>query len=165
MGREQEFRRALPSEHHAAVFDVIAGTWVSVPVAVAYYRACEELGLSNEEQVDNGRSVGVQIRGTFAGTLVHMSKEVGFGPWNLIPAMPRLWGRIFDGSTLRGWKLGPKEARVEVSGMALADLRYFRNALRGQVMGMLDLACTRSYVNAWGGTFPPGTYSLRLQWA
>jgi len=165
MGRDDDYRAALPPEHHAAIFEAVAGTWVDVPVAMAHYHACDELGLTGEEQVDVGRTVGRQLRGTLAGTIVHMSKEMGVEPWTVIPTMPRVWNRAFDGSALKGWKLGPKEARFDVVGLPLVDVRYFRNALRGQCMGMMDLFCTRSYVHARGATFEPGTYSVRLQWA
>jgi hypothetical protein len=136
-----------------------------VDVALAHYKACEDLGLTSEEQVEVGRTVGLQLRGTLAGTVVHMSKEVGVDPWTVIPTMPRFWGRIFDGATLHGWKLGPKEVRLQTTDMPLVDLRYFRNALRGQVMGMMDLFCTRSYANPLATKFEPGTYSFRVQWA
>ena len=165
MGRDGDYRRALPPEHHAAIFEAVAGTWVSVRVAIAHYQACESLGLTNDAQIEIGRTVGMQIRGTLAGTLVNMSKEVGVSPWSVIPTMPRVWSRVFDGSTITGWKTGPKEARLEAVGSPLLDVRYFRNALRGQCMGMLDLFCSRSYAHARQGSFEPGTYSIQLQWA
>jgi hypothetical protein len=86
-------------------------------------------------------------------------------PWTVIPTMPRFWGRIFDGSALVGWKLGPKEVRIDAVRTPLVDVRYFRNALRGQCMGLMDLFCTRSYVNARAVSLEPGTFSVRLQWA
>jgi len=165
MGRDDDYRRALPREHHAAIVNAVAGTWVDVDVALAHYVACEGLGLSSEEQVEVGRNVGLKLRGTLAGTIVHMSKEVGVDPWTVIPTMPRLWSRVFEGSAILGWRLGPKEARIDAVGMPIVDVRYFRNALRGQCMGMMDLFCTRSYANARSAQFEPGTYSLRLQWA
>ena len=165
MGRDDDYKRALPPEHHATVFGAVAGTWVGVDVALAHYHACESLGLSSEAQVEVGRTVGTTLRGTLAGTIVTMSKEAGVSPWTVIPTMPRFWGRAFEGSAIFGWKLGPKEARFDIQGMALIDVRYFRNALRGQCMGLLDLFCTRSYANARAAHFEPGTYSLRVQWA
>jgi hypothetical protein len=32
-------------------------------------------------------------------------------------------------------------------------------------MGMLDLFCTRTYVNSVKGEFAAGAHSLRVQWA
>jgi hypothetical protein len=165
LGRFDDYKRALPPEYHGPILDAVAGNWIGVDVAVAHYRACEALGLSAEEQVEVGRTVGTQLRGTLAGTIVTMSKEVGVDVWTVLPVMPRYWGRIFEGGSLFGWKLGPKEIRLTTTGMALVDVRYFRNALRGQVMGMLDLFCSRTYANPLGTRFEPGTFSMRVQWA
>jgi hypothetical protein len=164
MGRADDYLRALPPDHHATIVGAVAGTWIDVDIALAHYNACEALGLSNEAQVDVGRTVGAQVRGTFAGTVVRLSKEAGITPWSVVPAFPRLWTRGFEGSAVLGWKLGPKECRLDTVGNPLADIRYFRNALRGQCMGMLDLFCSRSYAHPRLAHFEPGTYSMRVQW-
>jgi hypothetical protein len=166
MGRETDYLRALPREHHAAIVDAVAGTWVGLEAALAHYEAFESLDLSTDAQVDVGRAIGQRIRETlFGAMLVGLSKSVGATPWTVIPTVPRLWPRIFDGSSIGIWKLGPKEARLDVEGMPVIDVRYFRNALRGHIMGMLDLFCTRTYVTSVNGQFAPGAHSLRVQWA
>lgn len=165
MGRDDDYRLALAPEYHATILSAVAGTWVAVDVVLAHYRACEALGLSADAQVEVGRTVGRQVRGTLAGTLVHMSKQVGVAPWTVLPTLPRFWSRVFDGGAILDWRLGPKEVRIDAVKMPLFDFDYFRNACRGQVMGLMDLFCTRSYVTARGTSFQPGTYSVRVQWA
>jgi hypothetical protein len=165
LGREGEYLRALPREHHQGITGAVAGTWVEVDLAMAHYLACESLGLSTEAQVDIGRTVGAQIRGMLFGTIVFLSKEAGVSPWSMLPAVPRLWPRLFDGTGISLWKLGPKETRLNVHGLPLLEVPYFRNGLRGQIMGMLDLFCTRTYVTAGTPNAGTGTASLRIQWA
>jgi hypothetical protein len=165
LGRDGEYKTALPLQHHGTILEAVAGTWVELDVAVAHYRACDTLGLTPEQQVDIGRGVGQNLRGTLAGTVVQMSKKAGLEPWTVIETMPRFWGRLFEGSAIVGWKIGPKDVRIDTLQMPLVDFAYFRNALRGQLMGMVDLFCTRSFANPSSTRFSPGTYSLRVQWA
>ncbi len=164
IGREEDYLRALPLEHRATITGAVAGTWLEIAPAMAHYRACDSLGLTPDAQVDIGRTVGAQIRGTLFGTIVNLSKEAGVTPWAVLPAVPRWWPRVFEGSYISIWKLGPKDSRLDVSGLPFVDVPYFFNALRGQIMGMLDLFCTRTYVNA-RGHFGPGAASMRIQWA
>ena len=165
LGRERDYLAALPAEHHAPITGAVAGTWVPVDVAIAHYDACEKLGLSVESQVEVGKGVGSQIRGTFFGTVMNLSKEVGVTPWSVIPSIPRLWPRLFDGSAIAISTQGPKEIRMDVTGLPLVDIPYFRNALRGQAMGMLDLFCRKTFASVYNGRFAPGSTSLRIQWA
>ncbi len=165
MGRAEAYLRALPQEHHAPIIAAVAGSWVAVDSAIAHYQACEALGLESDEQVDIGRTVGAQVRGTLFGTIVYLSKEVGATPWSVFPSVPRLWPRLFDGSAIAIWNLGPKEARLDITGLPLVDVPYFCNALRGQIMGMLDLFCTRTYVTTSPRNVRPGVRSMRIQWA
>jgi hypothetical protein len=164
MGREPDYLRRLPDIHRRAILESVAGTWLAVDVAVAHYEACEALGLTDEQQVDVGRVVGTRLRGTLLGTVVRMAKEGGVTPWAVIPHFARFWSRLFEGSALLGWKAGPKEARIECAAMPLVDIRYFRNALRGQAQGILDLFCQRSYVTQIPGRSRGGWMGLRLQW-
>jgi hypothetical protein len=165
IGRQADYLSALPKAHHATILDAVVGTWIDVATAIAHYGACDALGLSNEELVEVGRKVGDTIRGTLAGTLVHLSKEVGIDPWNALPVMPRLWPRVFDGGAITGWKRGPKEVRVDLTGSPIFESRYFRNAFRGQIMGMMELFCSKAYVGPRPGRSEPGAYSVRVQWA
>jgi hypothetical protein len=165
MGREADYVAALEPGRHATVLELVAGTWADLDLALAHYRACETLGLSDAAQIDIGRTVGRNIRETVAGTLFRATREMGFTPWTMLEAVPRFWHRMFDGSTVSCWRTGPKDALLEARGLPLLDVRYFRNALRGQIMGGADLFCTRSFTSPRGTSHAPGSWALRLQWA
>ena len=166
LGRMDDYQRALPPEHHAAILEAIPGNWMPVEIALAHYQACDSLGYSHTAMVDIGRRVGDRLRGTLLGTAVRLSKKVGVTPWSVLPLIPRFWTRLFDGSGMVGWRLGPKEARIDIFEMPLCDTAYFRNALCGQGMGVFDLFCAKSYVEEKKapGT-PAGSCSMRVQWA
>jgi hypothetical protein len=163
MGREADYLRALPEAYRAVIVESVAGTWLAPDVAVAHYEACESLGLTEEDQFDVGRVVGERLRGTLLGAVVRMAKAGGVTPWAVIPHFERLWNRLFEGSAIFGWKLGPKEARMECVAMPLVEIPYFRNALRGQTQGILDLFSQRAYVTEIPGT-GRGSMGILLQW-
>jgi hypothetical protein len=166
IGKTDDYLRALPPELHAAVLEAIPGTWMPVATALAHYRACDALGCSHAEVVAVGRRVFDRLRGTLLGTAVRLSRQVGVTPWTVMPQFPRFWMRLFDGSAMQGWRLGPKEARIDIFDMPLCDSLYFRNALCGQGMGVLDLFCSKAYVGEQRTRdAAPGRVSLRVQWA
>jgi len=168
LGRGDDYLRALPRELHPTILGSVAGTWVSADAAMAHYVACEALGLSSEEQFAVGLKVGAQIRGTLFGTLMYLTKEAGATPWSVFPSVPRFWPRLFDGGTVVISKRGPKDAHLDIEGVPLIDIPYFRNAVRGQITGMLHLVCTRAYVTsrprARGEHQQSGTHAFTIQW-
>jgi hypothetical protein len=164
-GYAETYLRALPKEHHATVVNAVAGMWVPLDVAMAHYAACDSLGLSPERQAALGRGVGERVQGTLLGTVTRMAREVGVTPWNVIPQFQRFWDRAFDGGGLRGTRLGPKEARIETHKTPFCDYAYFRNSLRGLMLGVIDLFCTKAYASEVKGERAPGTVTFRVQWA
>jgi hypothetical protein len=148
------------------ILEAIAGTWVPIEVAFAHYTACDLLSLSFEEQIEMGRRVGDRAQGTILGTVVRMARGVGVSPLTVLPQWQRLWNRAFDGGGLYAKKLGPKDVEMGVRGVLLADCPYFRVAVRGLMMGMLDLFCRKSFVRELRPerrTHGNGTF--RIQWA
>ena len=86
-------------------------------------------------------------------------------PWSVMPHFQRFWERGYDGGGVRCTRLGPKEARLELVAVRVVDSRYYRNALRGLVMGVVELFCNKAYATESPGKRGPGTVSYRVQWA
>jgi hypothetical protein len=165
-GRFDEYAARLPAAHRDAILGAIAGSWIPIDIALAHYETCELLGLPAEQQVINGRYTFDKTRGTLLGTMVRMAaRESGMTPWEVIPYYQRFWERGYDGGGISVTKLGPKEARFDLVQFRLCECRYYRNALRGLAMGVLELFCTKAYVTERPGMRPPGSVSLRFQWA
>jgi hypothetical protein len=164
-GRGADYEARLSSAHREILVNLVAGVWVPIDVAYAHYDACEYLGFSVDQQVANGRSTFDKTSGTLLGTVIRMAKEAGVTPWNIIPQYQRFWSRAYDGNGVACFKLGPKEARVEVAQNRLCDSRYYRNALRGLLLGVTELFCAKAYVSERSGMRMPMGSSFRLQWA
>jgi hypothetical protein len=164
-GYDAAYRAALPKQHHAAIFEAVAATWIPIEVAVAHYLACGTLGLSHDTQLALGRVAGEKIHRTILGTVVRMAKASGVSPWAVISQFQRFWNRAFDGGGIRIIKSGPKEAQLEIHGAANADCPYWRAALCGLAMGVLELFCQKAYMHETTKKRVPGFASFRVQWA
>jgi hypothetical protein len=72
-------------------------------------------------------------------------------PWAVLKYLPRLWDRVYQGGTgacVR--QRGPKEAEVELAGLPLLGIPYFRNAYRGAFLAGVEPLCTKVYVHESG---------------
>ena len=164
-GYGKAYLAALPVKHHAAILEAVAGAWVPIEVGVAHYDACSALGISHDQQMIIGRAVGEKVKGTLLGTVVRMAREVGVTPWTVIPQFQRFWNRAFDGGGLYAAKAGPKEVHIEVYKAPHADCAYWRAALCGLTMGVLDLFCQKAYMQERNPKKrAPGTAQFRIQW-
>ena len=164
-GLEARYFGALAPQFHETMRGALAGVWLPFDVAIAHYRACDALGLTAEQQADMGRAVEQRIRGTLLGTAVRMAKGAGVTPWLVLPQLQRFWERAFDGGGLTVIKSGPKDARIDVVRFPLNDIAYFRHSLRGVCCGIVDLFCTRAWMQERPGIRPAGGSSFRIQWA
>jgi hypothetical protein len=164
-GRLAEYEARLNPAHRDILFNLVAGTWVPVDIAYAHYDACEHLAFPVEQQVANGRATFDKTSGTLLGTVIRMAKEAGVTPWNILPQFQRFWSRGYDGNGVAVYRLGPKEARVDVVQNRLCDSRYYRNALRGLTAGVTEMFCSKAYVNERPGIRLPMGVSFRVQWA
>jgi hypothetical protein len=154
----------LPAQHHEAIRSVVAGVWMPLDLARAHYLACEELRLGVPEQIALGRAVSDKAQGSMLGTVVRMAKAAGVTPWTVLPQYGRLFHRGVQGGAIGVFKIGPKEARIEVVGCELFDIPYFRTAFRGVLQGIAGLFCRTSFIHDVP-TNEAGTATYRFQWA
>jgi hypothetical protein len=164
-GRFDEYAAHLRPTDRDALLNMVAGAWVPIEIAAAHYNACDALGFPTDQQVLNGRATFDKTNVTLMGTIIRMAKEAGVTPWSVMPHFQRFWERGYDGGGIGVWKLGPKEARLDVVRVPLNDCRYYRNALRGLSIGVVGLFCAKAYSVERPGQRAPGAISLRIQWA
>lgn len=164
-GHFDRYAAALASEHRDQLLHAVAGTWIPVEVARSHYRACEALGLTPDEEMSLGRAIFERTGDTMFGTILRLAKGAGVTPWTLLPQLQRFWERGYDGGGLSVSRFGPKEARVELTQCSLVEVRYFRNAARGLLGAVLQLFCTRAYLQEVSGGRQRGSLIVRAQWA
>jgi hypothetical protein len=165
-GLGEAYMSALDPKHRSFIEGSVVGMWVPMDTAMAHYRACDSLGMSNDTAASLGRSVFDRTAGTLLGTVVKLSKASGVNPWTILPLFQRFWQRGFDGGGIAVYKLGPKDAQIDAVAIAVNDVRYFRHALRGLVMGVLDMFSAKTYVRELVGIpRDTGAVHYRVQWA
>ncbi len=155
----------LPAQHHEAVMTTVAGVWLPTEVATAHYEACDRLGLSEEAQLAIGAEVGAHAQGTVLGTAVRLARDVGVTPWTIVSRFPQVWSRVWVGGGVAVYKLGPKEARLEIAGWPCARIPYLRTAMRGVTGGLIEMFCRKAFVTAIPKLCDDRTLAYRFSWA
>jgi hypothetical protein len=163
-GRFDAYLPHLPARFHGSLLEGAAGRWVPVEIAAAHYAACDELGLDDEEQVEMGRRMVKRIGATIVGTALRMAQQVGASPWTLFPHGQRFWRRGYDGGAMAIYKLGPKEARIDLVGASLLESPFYRRAFMGWCESLTGLFCQKLYMHAKSGPEGPHSVTFRAQW-
>jgi hypothetical protein len=164
-GRLDEYFTYLPKEHHEVIRNSVAGSWLLVDVSVAHYAACDRLGFSQLELVTIGREVHLQAQASVFSMMVKLAAGAGVTPWTAFSQFNRLWDRVWIGGGVGVFKIGPKEARLEIVGWPCSDSNYITHAMRGVVGGMLEMFCTKAYLKDLPKYCTPTTLGYRCAWA
>jgi len=154
---------ALPPEAREILVHIVVGAWIPLDLALTHYAACDSMGLPVDTIAQMGHGVFDKIRGTLLGTTVRMAKEAGVTPWTVLPHLQRFWDRAYQGGALSVTRLGPKEARGDVVQARIAESIYFRHALRGLLVGVLELFCKKAYVSMLP-VQDSASVSYKMQW-
>jgi hypothetical protein len=164
VGHYDAWYAALEPAHRDTLVQAVAGVWLPLEAALAYYRACDSLGLSSDTVGKLGGATFVRIQGTLLGTVLRMANVTGVTPWTILPQLQRFWDRAYQGGAIQVLGMGPKDALLTVTRCHLAESHYFRNALRGLTASVIALFCQKVYVHEVARKRVEGTVSLRAQW-
>jgi hypothetical protein len=164
-GHFERYLANLKPEHHGAVLDSIAGTWLPVEVCFAHYRACDALGLTIAEQLLMGRGVLARLHKTIFSLAFRVAREAGVTPWRMLKTFPVEFDRQWRGGACGIFQIGPKDARMELIGFPVAAIPYARIALRGMAIGLCELVCAKCYVHDIRELCNDTTIAYRIAWA
>jgi hypothetical protein len=162
LGLSVSLWRALPQEHHAALREVVASSWVDVQLGLAYYKALDTLGLSAEHILSIGRGAALRLQSNFVHTLVR-GMQGAVTPCTVLGRMDKLWARSFRGGAVRVLQVAPKDLRLEVHGAAFLDVPYTRIALMGYFEQTLVATARRVFVKELNQPAPAAA-AWRLSW-
>ncbi len=163
-GHFEKYHGLLDAEYADAVLSAVAGMWLPMDVAIAHYDACDRLELPNHELVLLGESATRRASATTLAFTARLATQAGITPWAVFAQAHRLWAQTCQGGGVGVYKLGPKEARVEIVGFPLSRFRYNRVTMRGIVQAAAQLFCTRVYANEIPGSCGPNEVALRVSW-
>jgi hypothetical protein len=134
------FERYLGHLHkaqHEPVLLALASSWLPLDLAMHHYGACEAMHLTEAELDAIGQHVSARIMGTFLGTLMRSSRQLGAAASPVIPLRQyhRLWDRLLLGGGCLVRSSGLKDAYIESRGVPMFRYRYFRIAYTGLIRG------------------------------
>jgi hypothetical protein len=164
-GLEQRYLAELVPEHREAVLYTPAGVWLPAPSAEAHYAACDRLGLGAQQILAIGSEVAKATQRSVLASILRLAKEAGTTPWALYRGCGRYWQRMFQGSAVAIFKLGPKEARFEVTSCSLAASNYWRIGLRGLLGATSEPFAQKVYVRDVPHLSSATTCGYRISWA
>ena len=164
-GLVDRYLAALPTRHHESVHNSFAGVWLDVEVAMAHYRACDSLGLARSEQIAIGREVTTIAHRTSYALALRLAKGAGVTPWTCFAIQKRLWLQVWRGGDVATFKVGPKEARVEIAGWPCSAIAYPRYAMNGVLIGQTELFCSKAYVSEIASLCTATSLGYRISWA
>lgn len=129
--------KGLANEHRDPILFALASSWLPVDLAMAHYGACEAMQLPEAELLKIGEHVAGRIMGTFLGTLLRSSRQLGASATPLIPLRQyhRLWDRLLLGGGCTVQSSGLKDVTIESRGAPMFRYRYFRVAYMGLIKG------------------------------
>jgi hypothetical protein len=155
----------LKPDTREKVLAAVAGTWLPTVIAVEHYEACEALGIPRDEQIVIGREVTVVAHGTVLDTAVKLATGLGANPWTLLSQVDKLWKRIWIGGAVAVWKVGPKDARVDIEGWPCSSVPYCRNAMIGVLAGVTELVSRKAFVQPIASQCTANSLGYRIAWA
>jgi hypothetical protein len=164
-GRLDEYFSYLPPQHHEVVKNSVAGSWLAVDVAIAHYDACDRIGFAQLELMAIGREVHQHAQASVLSMAVKLAAGAGATPWTQFAQYNRLWERVWIGGGVGVFKTGPKEARMEIVGWPCARSNYIVHAMRGVVVGMIEMFATKGYVKDLPRYCSGTTLGYRCAWA
>jgi hypothetical protein len=160
----ERYLAVLPPEYHANILNSVVGVWLPIEVAMAHYGACESLGLSLEDQIAIGREVTTVTNRASYALALRLAKGVGVTPWLCFTMQKRLWKQTWRGGDVGTFKLGPKEALVEIIGWPCSRIVYVRRAMRGVLLGQTELFCKKAYVHEVSALNSATSLGYRVSW-
>jgi hypothetical protein len=165
-GLFDRYAALLEPAHRDAVLNSVALEWLSVEQALTHYTACDQLQLGVDEQISMGRDVSRRTHETFLGLLVKLARGVGVTPWVVMPKINSLYQRVFRGGGMQITRIGDRIAKVELAGLSLLSIPYFRNALLGMHEAGIGLFASNVQVRSTSlASSPPGKlFVMRVQW-
>jgi len=143
----------------------VAGLWLPMSRGIAHYEACDRLHLPSAVLLDIGADAGSRVAKSALSMVARLAANSGVTPWTIFVQSHRIWDRMFKGSSVGIFKLGPKECRFEVIAWPLASIEYNRVSFRGILRSLLQPFCTQIYVNELTQLGTPLSVAYRVAWA
>jgi hypothetical protein len=131
LGHYERYCTLISPQSLAHITELIGPGSMPVDLALEHYRACDQLGLSDDQIYAAGLRAGENI----GDALLVASKQLGSGTersaWDVIGAFYRMSRRIYEGGSVQYVKLGSNALQIENRLNPLFSIHYYRIAYGG----------------------------------
>jgi hypothetical protein len=128
LGLYERYTGCVDPQSLGAILDQIGPGWLSTELALAHYRACDDIGINDADVEQLGATAGEKLARTLTVPTASSGPESALSPWSLVGAFERLGKRIYDGGSIQYVKLGPMQLSIENIGNPLFSVHYYRVA-------------------------------------
>jgi hypothetical protein len=163
-GQFDAYRSLLEPRYREVLSNISTGDWHPVEILLAHYEACERLQIPPEETLAIAEHVSSRAQGGVLAFSARLAASAVVTPWVAMAQLNRLWSRMARGGGIGVFKLGPKEARIELVEFPGSRYRYCQLSMRGILQGSLSLFCNRVYVSAVPGLDSATQIGMRVSW-
>lgn len=161
----EAYQRAVAAPVLEAIQGSGVGSWVPIDVARAHYEACDGLGISLLEQLDIGGAVVRRLQQTLLGSLARFARATRVvSPLVALARFNELHARSWVGSAGQVVELGPKDVRLDVVGLSLVEIPYFRASYRGFLRAGAQLFADHAFVTEVEREAHSHAVSYRFAW-
>ncbi len=148
-----------------AIRNAAVGSWLSMEIATAHYEVCDALGIPLLEQLEIGGAVVRRLQQTLLGTLARVARRSGaVSPLTALRRFDKLHARSWVGSAGQVVELGPKDVRLDVVGIPLFRIPYFRASYRGFLRSGALLFAEHAFVTEVAFDEGANAASYRFAW-
>ena len=146
-GWMEAYQRSAAPQVLETIQNAAVGSWIPMEVATAHYEVCQSLGIPMLEQLEIGGAVVRRLQQTLLGTLARVARASGtVSPMTALRRFDKLHARSWIGSAGQVVELGPKDVRLDVVGLPLLRIPYFRTSYRGFLRAGAQLFADHSFV-------------------
>jgi hypothetical protein len=148
----------------ASVLGAMPGDWLDIAILMAHYDACDRLAMRPDQIATIARETVQHAQGSVLAVTARAAASTIATPWTLFSQLHRFWHRLFMGGGAAVFKLGPKEARVELAGFPGCRSRYCRIATRSIAQTAFEFISRRAYVSELPRYASATSMALRVAW-
>lgn len=166
-GYYDDYIARLPDPHRETLVHALAASWVPVEASVAHFETLDSMMLSDAQIAHMSEPMGASFFESIFGGILRSIRNAGAdaGAWIALKQADRVYGRMYQGGGVRVSQVGPKDALIEVSGLAFAHSRGFRVSHSAFVRGVVSLSTKSCFCRAQQPAGAPSdSFTLALSW-
>jgi hypothetical protein len=164
-GWMEAYERAAEPRMLETIQTAAVGSWLPIEVAASHYGVSESLGVPLLEQLEIGGAVVKRLQQTLLGRVTRVARASGaVSPLTVLRRFNQLHARSWIGSAGQVVELGPKDVRLDIVGLPLFHIPYFRTSYRGFLRAAAHLFADHAFVTEVALDQTANAASYRFAW-